>query len=172
MSLRELRRVEVLARVKCRERARRAQPRHPSGPTDQDDTEEDWDAGAGQRVFAAGISTRAQPALPAGGSGGGRLSPAGAESGPVAGDLPAGERANNQQRLVRYDNRWFQVQAQSRKYAPAQGKVVVCEWQDGRIEIEYRGRKLPWKEILGTVPQVSAELKPSPLLQVAACATS
>jgi transposase len=72
--------------------------------------------------------------------------------------------------VVRYDNRLFQVQAQSRKYAPAQGKVVVCEWQDGTVEIEYRGRKLPWKQILATVPRASAELKPSPLFRVAACA--
>ena len=43
--------------------------------------------------------------------------------------------------VVRYDNRLFQVQAQSRKYAPAQGKVVVCEWQDGTVEIEYRGKQ-------------------------------
>jgi transposase len=73
--------------------------------------------------------------------------------------------------VVRYDNRLFQVQAQSRKYAPAQGKVVVCEWQDGTTEIEYRGRKLPWKEIFSTAPRVSAELAPSPLFRVAACAT-
>jgi transposase len=72
--------------------------------------------------------------------------------------------------VVRCDNRLFQVQAQSRKYAPAQGKVVVCEWQDGTVEIEYRGRKLPWKEITNTPPQVLAELKPSPLFRVAACA--
>lgn len=73
--------------------------------------------------------------------------------------------------VVRYDNRLFQVQAQSRKYAPAQGKVVVCEWQDGTVEIEYRGRKLPWKEIFATGPRVTAELKPSPLFRVAVCAT-
>jgi transposase len=72
--------------------------------------------------------------------------------------------------VVRCDNRLFQVQAQSRKYAPAQGKVVVCEWQDGTVEIEYRGRKLPWKEISNALPQVLAELKPSPLFRVAACA--
>src|SRR5271166_4451287 len=69
--------------------------------------------------------------------------------------------------VVRYDNRLFQVQAQSRKYAPAQGQVVVCEWQDGAVEIEYRGRKLPWKEIFGTRPRVSAELQPAPLFRVA-----
>jgi transposase len=73
--------------------------------------------------------------------------------------------------VVRYDNRLFQVQAQSRKYAPAQGKVVVCEWQDGRIEIEYRGRKLPWKEIFAAGPRVEEGVKPWPLFRVAACAT-
>ena len=72
--------------------------------------------------------------------------------------------------VVRCDNRLFQVQAQSRKYAPAQGKVVVCEWQDGTVEIEYRERKLPWKEITNRPLQVMAELKPSPLFRVAACA--
>lgn len=72
--------------------------------------------------------------------------------------------------VVRYDNRLFQVQAQSRKYAPAQGKVVVCEWQDGTMEIEYRGRKLPWKEIIATAQRVPAELGPTPLFRVAACA--
>jgi hypothetical protein len=43
-------------------------------------------------------------------------------------------------------NRLFQVQAQSQKYAPARGKAVLRERQGGRIEIEYRGRKLPRKE--------------------------
>jgi hypothetical protein len=81
------------------------------------------------------------------------------------------ERIISNDWVVRYDNRLFQVQAQSRKYAPAQGKVVVCEWQDGTIEIEYRGRKLPWKEIFGTAARVYAEPKPSPLFRVAVCAT-
>jgi transposase len=53
------------------------------------------------------------------------------------------ERIISNDWVVRYDNRLFQVQAQSRKWAPAQGKVVVCEGQHGTVEIEYRGRKLP-----------------------------
>jgi transposase len=80
------------------------------------------------------------------------------------------ERVIGNDWVVRYDNRLFQVQAQSRKYAPAQGKVVVCEWQDGSIEIEYRGRKLPGKEITSAGPRVSAELRSSPQFRVAACA--
>jgi transposase len=81
------------------------------------------------------------------------------------------ERILSNDWVVRYDNRLFQVQAQSRQWAPAQGKVVVCEWQDGTIEIEYRGRKLPWKEIFAAGPRVAAELKPSPLFRVLARAT-
>jgi hypothetical protein len=80
------------------------------------------------------------------------------------------ERVIGNDWVVRYDNRLFQVQAQSRKYAPAQEKVVVCEWQDGAIEIEYRGHKLPWKEICSAPPRASAEPAPSRLFRVAACA--
>ena len=81
------------------------------------------------------------------------------------------ERVIGNDWVVRYDNGLFQVQAQSRKYAPAQGKVVVCEWQDGTVEIAYRGRKLPWKEIVSAPAPVSTAHAPSPLFRVAACAT-
>jgi transposase len=81
------------------------------------------------------------------------------------------ERTISNDWVVRYDNRLFQVQKQSRKYAPAQGKVVVCQWQDGRIEIEYRGGKLPWKEISSAPPRSSAAVAPTPLFRAAACAT-
>jgi transposase len=80
------------------------------------------------------------------------------------------ERTISNDWVVRYDNRLFQVQAQSRKYAPAQGKVVVCEWQDGSMEIEYRGRKLPWKEI-SSAPSQPLALPTPAQFRVAACAT-
>ena len=46
--------------------------------------------------------------------------------------------------VVRYDNR---LESQSGHYAPAQGKVLVCEGRYGNIAIEYRGRALRWQEI-------------------------
>ncbi len=49
--------------------------------------------------------------------------------------------------VVRYENRFFQLQPQSRHYAPARGKVLVCEGRAGSIAIEYRGHALPWREI-------------------------
>ncbi|MDR1728422.1 MAG: hypothetical protein LBT74_10950 [Acidobacteriota bacterium] len=40
--------------------------------------------------------------------------------------------------VVRYDNRCFQIERQSR-HAPARADVLVCEGRDGSIAIEYRG---------------------------------
>ena len=56
------------------------------------------------------------------------------------------ERTLGNDWVVRYENRLFQVTRQS-GYAPAQSKVVVCEWQDGRVEIRYRGKRLRYAEI-------------------------
>jgi hypothetical protein len=42
--------------------------------------------------------------------------------------------------------RFYQVERQSQHHAPAKSKVRVCEWEDGRLEIHYRGQKLRWKE--------------------------
>src|SRR5260370_29964457 len=58
--------------------------------------------------------------------------------------------------VVRHDNRYFQVQAQARNYAPAKGKATVCEWADGRLQIRYRGRAVSWEEIAGPVPAQAA----------------
>jgi transposase len=57
------------------------------------------------------------------------------------------ERVISDDWVVRYDNRFFQLEPQSRNYAPARGKVVICERPDGRVEIQYRGRAVAWREI-------------------------
>jgi hypothetical protein len=54
--------------------------------------------------------------------------------------------------VVRHDKRYFQVKAQARQYAPAKGKVTVCEWEDGRLQICYRGRAVAWEDIPGPLP--------------------
>ena len=61
--------------------------------------------------------------------------------------------------VVRHDNRYFQVKAQGRQYAPAKGKVTVCEWEDGRLQICYRGRAVAWEEIPGPVPAEAARTR-------------
>ncbi|MDR3747813.1 MAG: hypothetical protein P4M04_06640 [Acidobacteriota bacterium] len=54
--------------------------------------------------------------------------------------------------VVRHNNRYFQVKAQARQYAPAKGKATVREWEDGRLQICYRGRAVAWEEGPGPVP--------------------
>jgi len=57
------------------------------------------------------------------------------------------ERVIGNDWVVRYENRFLQVKRQGNRQAPAKGKVAVCEWQDGRLEIRYRGQKVDWEEI-------------------------
>lgn len=49
--------------------------------------------------------------------------------------------------VVRYGNRFLQVTRHGTHLAPAKSKVVVCEWEDGRVEIRYREQKVLWEEI-------------------------
>jgi transposase len=62
--------------------------------------------------------------------------------------------------VVRYQNRFLQVKRQARNYAPAKGKVVVCEWEDGRLEVRHRGKKVKWEEIPGRPAVAAPKAKP------------
>jgi hypothetical protein len=65
------------------------------------------------------------------------------------------ERTIGNDWVVRYANHYFQLEPQSRHYAPARSKVLVCEGRHGDMRIEYRGRALGWK-------QIATPLKPPP----------
>jgi transposase len=68
------------------------------------------------------------------------------------------ERVIGNDWVVRYENRFLQVKRQGRHYAPAKGKVLVCEWEDGRLEIRYRGQKVAWEEIAERPPATQPDL--------------
>jgi transposase len=57
------------------------------------------------------------------------------------------ERTLGNDWVVRHHNRFYQVERQSQHHAPAQSMVLVCEWEDGPVEIHYRGQKLRWHAI-------------------------
>jgi Helix-turn-helix domain len=57
------------------------------------------------------------------------------------------ERTVSEDWVVRYANRYFQLQPQSQHHAPARSKVLACEGRHGSIAIEYRGHALRWEEI-------------------------
>src|SRR5262249_11479220 len=57
------------------------------------------------------------------------------------------ERVISEDWVVRYDNRYFQLQPQSQHHAPARSKVLVCEGRHGSMAIEDRRQALRWEEI-------------------------
>ncbi len=58
----------------------------------------------------------------------------------------------------RHDHRLLQIDRRGRHYPPARSTVLVCEYEDGHLELQYRGERVPWTEIT-----VSAQLtKPEP----------
>ena len=63
------------------------------------------------------------------------------------------ERSISHDWVVRYENHYFQLERTS-DYPPRQAKVMVCEWEGGRIEIRYQGKARPHREI------AAPELKP------------
>ena len=56
--------------------------------------------------------------------------------------------------VVRYDNRFFQLERQSGR-PPARGTVLVTEASDGQIEIRYRDRAMRWTELAARPPKPS-----------------
>jgi transposase len=49
--------------------------------------------------------------------------------------------------VMRHENRLYQIERQSHRHAPAKSTVLVCEREDGTVEIHYRGQKLQWHPI-------------------------
>jgi hypothetical protein len=79
------------------------------------------------------------------------------------------ERALRNDWVVQHENRFYQVERQSRHHAPARGKVRVYEEEDGQLEIRYREQKLQWKEIAAR-PAWEKRRKKTPARAVPLCA--
>jgi len=63
--------------------------------------------------------------------------------------------------VVRYNGRLLQIQRHGRHHAPARAKVAVQEWEDGKLEIRYRGQKIAWTEI-AVLPRPNLVDRPEP----------
>jgi hypothetical protein len=49
--------------------------------------------------------------------------------------------------VVRHDRRLLQLHPKYRHYGPTQAKALVCEWEDGTMEVYYRGERLAYQEL-------------------------
>jgi hypothetical protein len=74
------------------------------------------------------------------------------------------ERRISNDWVIRHEGRYLQLQpvGQSR-YGPTQTKALVCEWEDGAMEVYYRGQRLAYHELPAPLPrksEVEASAKP------------
>ena len=72
------------------------------------------------------------------------------------------ERTISEDWVVRYQGRFFQLEPESRNYAPAKGKVVVWKRPDGEMGIAYRGRAVRWREIAAPLRPAVQENRATP----------
>ena len=49
--------------------------------------------------------------------------------------------------VVRQAGRWLQLHPAARRYGPSQSQALVCEYEDGVVEVYYRGERMGFREI-------------------------
>jgi transposase len=55
--------------------------------------------------------------------------------------------------VIQYRGRHLQLQPRSRRYGPTEAKAVVCEWEEGGIEVRYRGERIDFQELTPATKQ-------------------
>jgi PAS domain-containing protein len=64
------------------------------------------------------------------------------------------ERRISNDWVLRHEGRYLQLQpAGQRRYGPTQSKALVCEWEDGAMEVYYRGHRLAYRELAEPLPR-------------------
>jgi len=57
------------------------------------------------------------------------------------------ERRISNDWVIRHAGRYLQLQPGQRRYGPTQSKALVCEWEDGTMEVYYRGERVAFTEL-------------------------
>ena len=63
--------------------------------------------------------------------------------------------------VVQYRGHFLQLQPPSKRYGPTRAKALVCEWEDGAVEVHYRGERMEYQELM-TRPEVMAPMSREP----------
>jgi hypothetical protein len=69
------------------------------------------------------------------------------------------ERTISHDWVIGHEGRCLQLQLSHRHYGPTQSKALVCEWEDGAMEVYYRGERVAFTELQEPVRKAS-ELRP------------
>jgi hypothetical protein len=58
--------------------------------------------------------------------------------------------------VVQYQGHFLQLKPQNKRYGPTQTKALVCEWEDGAVEVHYRGECMEYEDLIVRPPVVRA----------------
>jgi len=71
------------------------------------------------------------------------------------------ERTISNDWVIRHEGCYLQLRPRNRRYGPTKSKALVCEWEDGTIEVYYRGERMAFTEI--PEPVRTASSAPAPV---------
>jgi hypothetical protein len=49
--------------------------------------------------------------------------------------------------VVQYRGHFLQLKPQNKRYGPTQAKALICEWEDGAVEVRYRGKRMDYEDL-------------------------
>jgi len=75
------------------------------------------------------------------------------------------ERTISNDWVIRHEGRYLQLQPGNRRYGPTKSKALVCEWEDGTIQVYYRGERIAFGEWFEPKPQPT-QAAPVPAIRV------
>ena len=58
--------------------------------------------------------------------------------------------------VVQYRRHFLQLKPQNKRYGPTQAKALVCEWEDGAVEVRYRGERMDYEDLVVRPREVQA----------------
>jgi len=71
------------------------------------------------------------------------------------------ERAIANDWVVRHEGRYLQLHPEQRRYGPTQSKALVCEWEDGAIEVYYRKQRVSFSELKEPIRKTARPIPPA-----------
>ena len=63
--------------------------------------------------------------------------------------------------VIRHEGRCLQLQSGQRHYGPTRSKALVCEWENGVMQVYYRGERLAFTELQEPTQKASRLLAPA-----------
>jgi len=50
--------------------------------------------------------------------------------------------------VVQYRGHFLQLKPQNKRYGPTQAQALICEWEDGAVEVHYRGERMEYEDLV------------------------